>query len=222
MTNKITLHFENTSAMCIYMWEMSGQISDGKYENSRPYDHWHWLWDVSNLVVDGTAGFEGNSIYRYTNWNNTAFTKRYNLNEWFSCYICQWRRKGNDENIWATRIIAYGKFGKIYPNLTYEELEDLGEVRLFLESLQVLVERGETNPETLFNKITDFSKYGWRAEYYEKCKDVITLNFVKEFVELNYDIKECKADTKSMENTLNTIYGVKKSEMIDEILGAIA
>lgn len=222
MTNKITLHFKNTSAMCIYMWEMSGQISDGKYENSRPYDHWRWLWDVNNLVVDGTVGFEGNSIYRYTNCDRTAFTKRYNLNEWFSRYIGQWRRKWNDENIWATRIIAYGKFGKIYPNLTYEELNDLGEVRIFLESLQILVERGETNPETLFNEITDFSKYGWCAGYYEKCKDVFTLNFVKEFVKLNYDIKECKADTKSMENTINTIYSTKKSEMIDEILGAIA
>ena len=51
-----TIHFENASAMCLYFMEMEGQISDGKYENSRPYDHWKWVLDINNAVVDGTSG----------------------------------------------------------------------------------------------------------------------------------------------------------------------
>lgn len=206
MANKnLTIHFENTSAMCIYEWEMSGQISDGKYENSRPYDHWKWLWDINEMVVDGTKGIEGYSCYRRVNWDGT-FTKKYNLNDWFTKYINPWRKNGKNDHIWATRIIGYGKFGRIYPNLTYEEMRKLGEVRIFLESLQMNIECGEKDAEKLFNNITNFSTCEWRQKYYEDCKDYFTLEFVKKFIEIDYDLNECKADVKSMQDSINNNY----------------
>ena len=61
MKKNTTIHFENASAMCLYFMEMEGQISDGKYENSRPYDHWKWVLDINNAVVDGTSGLENAS-----------------------------------------------------------------------------------------------------------------------------------------------------------------
>ena len=50
MKENTTIHFENASAMCLYFMEMEGQISDGKYENARPYDHWKWVTKVNNAV----------------------------------------------------------------------------------------------------------------------------------------------------------------------------
>lgn len=204
--NNLTIHFENASAMVIYEWEMSGQISDGKYENSRPHDHWRWVCEVSNMLVDGTTGVEGYSFYRQNRFDGT-FAKRYNINEWFSKYIKEWRNNGNTDCMWATRIIAFGKFGKIYPELTYEQLMNFNEIRCLLEELQEWLEEGEKNPEVLFKKMTDFSKYTWREKYYNSGKDYLTLDFVKKFVELNYDIRECKIDVKSMEKSINSVFG---------------
>ena len=204
----LVLHFENASAMCLYEMEMSGQISDGKYENSRPYDHWEWVREISNMVVDGTYGIEGNNWHRGFA-EHGQFRKKYNLNEWFSKYIKNWRKNGDTDTMWATRIIAYGKFGKIYPNLTFDQLKKFNYIEVILEDLQLKIENGETNPEVLFNKITDFSECAWREKYYESAKEFITLDFVKKFLELKYDIKECREDVKSMQNTINSVWNYK-------------
>lgn len=203
MTQKnLTIHFENASALCIYQMEMEGQISDGKYENSRPFDHWKWVCEVQNMVVDGKSGIEGTSWYRMPRFDGT-FMKSYNLNEWFSKYIKNWRKNGDDDTIWATRIIAFGKFGKIYPEMTSDILHSLNEVRILLEDLQIKFEMGEKDPEKLFNKVTDFSTCTWRQKYYEASKEYFTLDFVKKFVELNYDIKECREDVNKMQKAIN-------------------
>ena len=201
----LNIHFENASAMCLYEWEMSGQISDGKYENSRPYDHWKWVCEISDMIVDGMKGIDGTCWYR--GWSEFGkFKKRYNLNEWFSKYIKGWRKDGDSTTMWATRIIAYGKFGKIYPEITYKEMSNLNEIRIFLEELQLKVERGEIDSEKLYNEVTDFSTCEWKKKYFEACKDYFTPEFVKKFVELKYDVKECKADVKSMQDSINTVF----------------
>ena len=206
MKKNTTIHFENASAMCLYFMEMEGQISDGKYENSRPYDHWKWVLDINDAVVDGTSGLENASYTRGWYCYGDEYRKKYNLNEWFGKYIRSWRKDGNSEYTWATRIIAYGKFGKIYPNITYAELKKFNYICVMLESLQMAIERGKTDPEKLFNELTDFSKYEWRRNYYESCKDYFTLDFIKKFVEMDYDVEECKADVKLMQNAINRKY----------------
>ena len=205
MKKNLTLHFENASAMCLYNWEMQGQVSDGKYENSKPNGHWLWVCEVVNMIVDNNFGIEGNSYYRGM-YQFGKFRKKYNLNEWFSKYIKGWRKDGIDKYMWATRIIAYGKFGKIYPELTFEQMNKINGIEILLEMLQMNIENDEKDPEVLFNKVTDFSDCPWRKQYYENSKDYFTKEFVKKYVELNYDIKECKKDVKSMEVTINSIY----------------
>ena len=197
----LTIHFKNTSAMCLYSLEMEGQISDDKYENSRPFNHWHWIGDVETAIVDGKMGID--SVGNNSRFGWEAGSKKYNLREWRS-YINNWRKKNDHDYLWATRIIAYGKFGRIYSDLTWEKLQSLGVVRIFLENLQGLIEEGETNPEELFNAITDFNNYSWREKYYEQCNEFITLDFIKKFLELKYDLKELKEDINSMEMSINT------------------
>ena len=196
----LTIHFANTSAMCLYSMEMEGQISDGKYENSRPYDHWKWVGNVKCAIVDGTKGIEADGYNSRFGWE--ASGKKYNLREWGG-YINKWRKKNESNYIWATRIIAFGKFGRIYSDLTWETLRSMNDISIFLESLQIMIEKGETNAETLFNDLTDFNKYAWCEKYFEHCKNFITLDFVKKFLDLKYDLKEVKEDVKLMETSIN-------------------
>ena len=69
---RICLHFKNISALLMYFFEMEGQLSDGKYENSSPRDHWEWTKRMF-FTVDGNEFYTGSSRYRKPN-------KRYNLN----------------------------------------------------------------------------------------------------------------------------------------------
>ena len=87
--------------------------------------------------------------------------------------------------------------------MTEEILHSLNEVRILLEDLQIKIEMGEHDPEVLFKKVTDFSTCTWRQKYYDACKEYFTPEFVKKFVELNYDLKEVKEDVKSMEMSIN-------------------
>ena len=102
MTN--ILQFSNLRSALLYKYELEDQISDGKYENSRPYDHWRWICDTQIKVVpDGPEGT--------TRW----VRKTYTLNEWFK-YI------HDGQNSWACRIMSFARFGLMFE--TKPEMRD--------------------------------------------------------------------------------------------------
>lgn len=51
------LHLKTKEAYVVFTEEIKGQISDGAWENSRPYDHWIF-WSNTNAIVDGNLGLE--------------------------------------------------------------------------------------------------------------------------------------------------------------------
>lgn len=207
MVKDITIHFENASAMCLYCLEMEGQISDGKYENSRPYDHWRWVTRVTDMIVDGNKGLEGDGVYSRGMQRGETFVKKYNLNEWFTQYIKRWRKKNDAENIWATRIIAYGKLGKIFPDMTYKQLINIGQIHILLDYLQGLIETRETNVDIIYDMLIKYISESFKDYLNEECLTlVLNKDFIEKFVNLKYDIKECKADCKSMYDSINTVY----------------
>ena len=207
MVKDITIHFENASAMCLYCLEMEGQISDGKYENSRPYDHWRWVTRVTNMIVDGNKGLEGDGVYSRGMQRGETFVKKYNLNEWFTEYIKRWRKKNDAKNIWATRIIAYGKLGKIFPDMTYKRLINIGQIHILLDYLQGLIETRETNVDIIYDMLIKYISKSFKDYLNEECFTlVLNKDFIEKFVNLKYDIKECKADCKSMYDSINTVY----------------
>ena len=208
MVKDITIHFENASAMCLYCLEMEGQISDGKYENSRPYDHWRWVTRVTDMIVDGNKGLEGDGVYSRGMQRGETFVKKYNLNEWFTQYIKRWRKKNDAENIWATRIIAYGKLGKIFPDMTYKQLINIGQIHILLDYLQSrLIEMRETNVDIIYDRLIKYIHESFKDYLNEECFTlVLNKDFIEKFVNLKYDIKECKADCKSMYDSINTVY----------------
>ena len=208
MLKDITIHFENASAMCLYCLEMEGQISDGKYENSRPYDHWRWVTRVTDMIVDGNKGLEGDGVYSRGMQRGETFVKKYNLNEWFTQYIKRWRKKNDAKNIWATRIIAYGKLGKIFPDMTYKRLINISQIYILLDYLQSrLIEMGETNVDIIYDMLIKYIRTSFKDYLNDECLTLIlNKDFIEKFVNLKYDIKECKADCKSMYDSINTVY----------------
>lgn len=92
----IILNFSNLRSAFLYKYELEGQISDGKYENARPYDHWKWISDVTVQVDPNTQ--EGATRY---------IRKTYNLNEWF-------KYMHDGQNSWACRIMSFARFGLMF------------------------------------------------------------------------------------------------------------
>ena len=66
------LHFKTTAAANLFASEITGQISDGAWENARPLDHWKF-WCNAEVVVDGKVGHEGNPAK--TNYNLNSLKK---------------------------------------------------------------------------------------------------------------------------------------------------
>lgn len=58
------LYFPNLASWFIYEAELSGQISDGYWENARPATHWRWLQNVTIKIDDNKIGYEGHVIRR--------------------------------------------------------------------------------------------------------------------------------------------------------------
>ncbi len=46
-----TLRVRNLAQKVLWDWELNGQISDGRWENSSPSDHWEY-WAKAEVVVD--------------------------------------------------------------------------------------------------------------------------------------------------------------------------
>ena len=66
------LHFKTAAAANLFAVEITGQISDGAWENSRPLDHWKF-WCDAEVVVDGRIGHEGRPSK--TNYNVSSLKK---------------------------------------------------------------------------------------------------------------------------------------------------
>lgn len=93
---KNILNFSNLRSALLYKYELEGQISDGKYENSRPYNHWEWIKNTE-IRIDANAP-EGTSRW---------IRKTYNLNEWF-------KYMHDGKNRWACRIMSFARFGLMF------------------------------------------------------------------------------------------------------------
>lgn len=53
-----TLTVKNLSQTNLYNAELSGQISDGAWENARPFDHWK-VWSDIDVVIGSPIGYSG-------------------------------------------------------------------------------------------------------------------------------------------------------------------
>lgn len=73
----LTLHLANPAQVVLFTEELSGQISDGVWENSSPFNHWTWVpgreevtavkdGELLGLAYDATYGGETHKGMRFT------------------------------------------------------------------------------------------------------------------------------------------------------------
>ena len=56
-TGKIV--FRNADQLCLWKNEITGQLSDGAWENSSPHDHWeNWCRATASVTTDGKVGID--------------------------------------------------------------------------------------------------------------------------------------------------------------------
>jgi hypothetical protein len=205
----IILNFSNLRSALLYKFELEGQISDGKYENARPYNHWEWINDTE-IRIDANAP-EGTSRW---------VRKTYNLNEWFK-YI-----HGGDN--WACRIMNYARAGLMFeacpklwdilmrrcdylftrfPNVTYDgetltrELFDKGieaECKRWQDNIEYYTQRGE---EKYRNSIESSNM---AIAELRTVQAAVTDEMIERYNDPTYTERELKRDHESMKRTVNT------------------
>ena len=209
MTN--ILQFSNLRSAILYKYELEGQISDGKYENSRPYDHWRWICDTQIKVVpDGPEGT--------TRW----VRKTYNLNEWF-------KYMHDSKNSWACRIMSFARFGLMFetkpelwdaliqhaeyvasalPDVTYDdekltrEVLDAAfekEIKRNSDSIQSALSREDNERVRKYIDSLNAAIAALRT-----IQAAVTDEMIARYNDETYTEKSLKADHESMKRTVNT------------------
>ena len=202
---RIFLHFSNISSLLMYALEMEGQLSDGKYENASPQDHWEWI-KRSFFTVDGNEFYTGSSRYRRPN-------KKYNLNEWVRT-IKNILNGSDYDSGWefAIRLYDYGRIGKC---LTNNELKDIIILNngSFFSNIAVNDNIGNIaeafgnalrkNPECTYEEMKASLK-SYEQSAFTKLPQFDTEEFFERFKNTKYTFNEFKADYDSMYKTINT------------------
>lgn len=182
------MNFENMSALFIYKYELEGQISDGKYENSRPTNHWEWVGDPNTKITVSKELPIG-----YTGWEHQI--KTYNLNDWPTRI-----KKGE---IWAERVYAYGRIGKIAEKLGMGfESFNYYDMALYENINYHMMHNPDLIPN--YNSWKESLK-GYLVDYFTKAN--VTEELFNEFMNTDYNLNELKKDLKSMKMTVNTYRG---------------
>ena len=121
---KTTILFTRMDAAALYWAELSGQISDGIYENSRPHNHWLWLRNCDSVISpDGTEGFYGPTWFvpdsMYLGATGCSRLKKYTLGSLISRIrkSDKAEKEGNPTGWqWTRRLIGISRFGSCLSN----------------------------------------------------------------------------------------------------------
>ena len=68
------INFRNAVQAALYNEELAGQISDGCWENSRPYGHWRVMTDAKGVCEEGPLGPNFRPRRKY-NFNNNLLVE---------------------------------------------------------------------------------------------------------------------------------------------------
>ena len=200
---RIFLHFNNISSLLMYALEMEGQISDGKYENSSPQDHWEWI-KRSFFTVDGNEFYTGASPYRIPN-------KKYNLNKSVRT-IKDVLLNGYKPEWDSMCLYDYGRMGKC---LTTNELKNT--IKLIPAGLveklwipqyigiitELFADALRKNPKCKYKELKTGLQWHQKNAFVElpQLDDEV---FFEKFKNTEYSFNEFKADYDSMIKTVNT------------------
>lgn len=192
-TTETLLHFSSGAALFMFDAEMKGQISDGKYENSRPFGHYKWVGSTQYTI-------DGNEYH-----SNFGHEKQYNLNEWVRAVksILKTGTTSDGQYDFAIRLYYYGKFAHIIGDKAMYDLykkKKLYGLRGLVENMGTCIAANMSFDEFL----DDCNKKPWLQHYMQDAKQYITEDIYNEFKNYDYSFNDFKTDVKSMEASVNT------------------
>jgi len=172
------LYFNTLSAALLYNWELSSQISDGKYENSRPYDHWNWVCDCDVFIdPDGL------------NYADRWIRKKYNLNEWG-------RYMTDGKNDWAWRCANFVRLGACFEDT--QENYDLITSKVNRSSVECLKVKYDSY-EAFLKDYENWPNYAKNESFLE----VFTEEIYNKYYSKEVSVKEFNKYHKLMKETVN-------------------
>lgn len=214
------LYLNTLAAAFLFEFEMKGQISDGKYENSRPYSHWMWVQGVDVLVdPNGELKCERNS------------RKKYTLNEWTG-YISRALSGQDLSTKWAIRALQYSRLGMaLQATNKVEDLDHLFDIfsngpgEAIAEALPARKEDAQEPLVDIANKAIDdymalnqkvIDKHkddpqyniSWaeaRISSSEECRKYITEDFIEAFYKWNGKTKPFTTAHNELKKAVNNI-----------------
>ena len=188
--------FANLACIALYKMELEGQISDGKYENMRPYDHWKWVCkDYEYRIGDVLGG--------HYPWNR-SYT-HYNLREWLG-YMKKSETDSRYE--WSWRILYYAAFASC---LKTDELDIfVSECSKLSTLIEYLMYYNRSHSVFTIDEFKNnvAANHTYLSEYAEACSLWNDNNINTCIAKINsgeYSIKQLREDLKLMGKTVNTL-----------------
>lgn len=182
------IYFPTLGAFAIYVCELLGQVSDGYWENSKPYNHWKWIMNTEPEIVDGKEGYTG-----------PMHSRKYST-DWLRKYVKKALKSNAGDYNWTIRVFKYGKLGNVTPE---NMLEDIAYKYDAWRSI------AENLPDEKIDNAGLKEKYLNGADYKKKYWDeagnkYFSDDILKKYYESSYDWRDFEDDLDAAENAMNT------------------
>lgn len=177
MSNMI--RFANAAQAILFECELSGQISDGYWENSRPHDHWKIMCSAKI-----THAFDGD-VTGAVIGKNFRPMRKYNFN--------------NKEliDIVGNRMIGIVKFYTAFPNVSFDNHWDF-EFNESAQEIAVEVKSCSKQHEEYYRQKAARIMTTMGATTIDDLE-----NMLKKVDEVKYDMKMLRKDLKAMSELVN-------------------
>lgn len=194
MDTQTTVYFDNMASLCIFLSEETGQISDGKYENSRPSNHWEW---VSNVEVVFDKNHDNGYVSNYKHRIN------YNIDEW-----AKYASGKVKDYEWGSRVLSFGKVGLVLEKLNKTKVDDRHKFESAVDFFEYYDEDLQSETvEELSDKVKN-KNVSYLTHYFNDAKSIfLNDEFLKAYNEAEYTVRDLKADLVDMNESVNTFLG---------------
>jgi len=135
-TQGFELHVESPVQKALFLQELSGQISDGYWEDARPIDHYqYWSLSFDQVIVDGTLS------------HNFYAPRKYNF------------LASDLLGIVGDRMLFYAKMTILFPDVAFALLQKHN-MPDDVEELQNVVRYAANGEEYWINKLAFYTEIG--------------------------------------------------------------
>lgn len=169
-----------TSRTAVALWvnEVSGQISDGMWENARPNNHWQFWCRLQVIVGDvnelkRTPGGSGTWCLK----NSYALTRLHQSKFDDGTYVLR------------DRMIATGRMAKCVPDVTDRNM----------------LHASEYMPATFAEFRAAKQNGTWQYDFVAKYMENVTEDIAAEFYQATYTLKEMNRDLKLIMDVMHTV-----------------